>query len=170
MLGCDFTSDHFFVIIKKTSRIVYQTSPGGAFTMHNHCINKLIDLKDIKIKNIIHSDSSVKIFIETVPKVHSCPSCGKQTKQIHDYRKQTIKDLPFQLKNCYLILNKRRYRCTCGKRFFESYHFLAKYQQRTTRLTKLIAKELGNITSIKAVAQRTNVSVSTVSRILDTFS
>lgn len=102
-------------------------------------------------------------------KPHVCPCCGIETKRVHDYRKQTIKDLPLQLKHCCLILRKRRYICTCGKRFFEHYDFLAKYQQRTTRLTKYIVNEFRNTVSIKSVAARCNVSINTVSRILDTI-
>ena len=87
--------------------------------MHNYCINKLLNLKEVKVKNIIHADSYVKIFIQTDAREHKCPDCGSLTKRIHDYRTQTIKDLPFQEKDCYLVLKKRRYRCSCGKRFFE---------------------------------------------------
>ena len=35
-----------------------------------------------------------------------------------------IKDLPFQLKNCDLVLYKQCYACSCGKKFYESYNFL----------------------------------------------
>ena len=94
--------------------------------MHNNCISKLLNLKEVKVKNIIHADSYVKIFIETKPRMQTCPCCGKQTKQIHDYRLQVIKDLPLQMKHCYLILKKRRYRCSCGKRFAEKYDLIAR--------------------------------------------
>lgn len=137
--------------------------------MHNYCINKLLDLKEVKVKKIIHSDSHVKIYIETKAAPQVCPCCGQTTKHIHDYRYQSIKDLPLQLKHCYLILRKRRYRCSCGKRFFEKYSFLARYQQRSTRLTKYIVNELRNTVSLKTVAQKANVSIHTVSRILDTI-
>ena len=137
--------------------------------MHNYCINKLLNLKEVKIKNIIHADSYVKIFIETKASTQTCPCCGRQTKQIHDYRWQTIKDLPFQFKHCYLVLKKRRYRCSCKKRFSEKYTFLARYQQRSTRLTQYIANELRTTSSLKSVAKKSNVSASTVSRILDTI-
>lgn len=110
--------------------------------MHNNCINKLLNLKEVKVKNIIHADSYVKIFIETKAVIQTCPCCKRKTTQIHDYRLQVIKDLPFQLKHCYLVLNKRRYRCSCGKRFSEKYDFIARYQQRSTRLSKYIANEL----------------------------
>ena len=137
--------------------------------MHNNCISKLLNLKEVKVKNIIHADSYVKIFIETKPKLQTCPCCGKQTKQIHDYRLQVIKDLPLQMKHCYLILKKRRYRCTCGKRFAEKYDLVARYQQRSKRLTYYIANELRNSVSIKSIAHKANVSPTTIIRILDTI-
>lgn len=138
--------------------------------MHNHCINKLINLKEVKVKKIAHADNFMKIYIQTDPKEHECPNCGSLTKQIHDYREQTIKDLPFQEKDCYLVLQKRRYRCSCGKRFFEKYDFLARYQQRSIRLTHSIANQLRDSVSLKYVAKRMNVSTNTISRILDTIS
>ena len=137
--------------------------------MHNYCINKLLDLKEVKVKNIIHCDSSVKIYIETKATPQTCPCCGRITKQIHDYRSQVIKDLPLQMKHCYLVLKKRRYRCLCGKRFAEKYNFLARYQQRSTRLTQYIVNELRSSVSLKSVAHKANVSSTTVSRILDTI-
>ena len=138
--------------------------------MHNHCINKLINIEDVIVKKIIHSDSSVRIMLETKPKEHICPVCGRNTKRIHDYRMQTIKDLPFQLKHCYLILRKRRYACSCGKRFYENYSFLPKYFQRTSRMTAFIANALHDARSITSVAKMCNVSTATVNRILDTIS
>ena len=138
--------------------------------MHNHCINKLINIEEVIVKKIIHSDSSVRIMLETKPKEHICPVCGRNTKRIHDYRMQTIKDLPFQLKHCYLILRKRRYACSCGKRFYENYSFLPKYFQRTSRMTAFIADALHDTRSVTSVAKMCNVSTATVNRILDTIS
>ena len=138
--------------------------------MHNHCINKLINIEEVIVKKIVHSDIFVKIYLETKPKVHICPACGAFTKRIHDYRMQSIKDLPFQEKHCYLLLNKRRYACSCGKRFYESYPFLPRYFQRTSRLTAFIASALHDTGPMTLVAKRANVSTSTVGRILDTIS
>lgn len=139
------------------------------FHIHSYTINKLINIKNVIVKNISHADYSIKIYLDTRPKLHICPCCGKETKRIHDYREQTIKDLPLQFKNCYLVLRKRRYICSCGKKFYEHYDFLARYQQRTTRLTKYIVSELRNTVSIHSVSKRCNVSTNTVSRILDTI-
>ena len=52
--------------------------------MHNHCINKLINIEEVIVKKIVHSDIFVKIYLETKPKVHICPACGAFTKRIHD--------------------------------------------------------------------------------------
>lgn len=138
--------------------------------MHNHCINNLLNIEEVIVKKVIHADTFVNIYLETKPKAHCCPSCGSVTKRIHDYRMQTIKDLPFQLKHCYLVLKKRRYSCSCGKRFYEDYSFLPRYFQRTSRLTAFIASALHDTAPVSSIAKRCNVSVSTVNRVLDTIS
>lgn len=132
-------------------------------------IKDLLDLKDVIIIKTIHADNYVKFFLDTKPKPHICPACGNSTTKIHDYRWQTIKDLPFQLKNCYLVLHKRRYVCSCGKKFYEFYEFLPKNLQRTKRLTWKIAELLHETVSLKSVAKASNVSVTTVCRILDSI-
>ncbi len=111
----------------------------------------------------------MKIYLETKPQQQVCPCCGAPATHIHDYRTQTIKDLPFQLKNCYLVLKKRKYSCNCGKHFYEKYSFLPRYQQRTSRMTAFIASTLHIPQSIKETARQANVSTSTVNRILDTI-
>ena len=138
--------------------------------MHSHYTNKLLNIEDVIIKKIGHADTYVEIYLETKPREQTCPCCGATTKRIHDYRYQTIKDLPFQLKHCYLVLRKRRYVCKCGKRFYEIYSFLPRYFQRTSRLTAFIASCLHSSQSIKETARQTNVSTATVGRVLDTIS
>jgi transposase len=137
--------------------------------MISNYINKLLNIEDVFITNIIHKEKSIEIFISTKPKLHTCPSCGRQTKRIHDYRNQKMKDIPFQFKDCFLILKKRRYHCSCGKHFFESYSFLSRYQQHTRRLVYSIAHELRETVSIKYISKKFNISSATVTRILDTL-
>ena len=132
-------------------------------------IKEILDLEDVIITKTVHADKYVKFFLDTKPKSHICPVCGNSTTKIHDYRWQTIKDLPFQLKNCYLVLHKRRYVCSCGKKFYESYEFLPRYLHRTKRLTWKISDLLRETTSLKSVAKTSNVSVTTVCRILDSI-
>jgi Transposase and inactivated derivatives len=138
--------------------------------MQSNCNKNLLNLEDVKLKSVKHSLEGTILHIETDPKPQTCPCCGSLTSKIHDYRYQKIKDLPLQLSNTYLMLRKRRYVCSCGKRFYEKYSFLAKYQQRTTRLSFKIAELLRSTNSIKYIASQTNVSSNTVTRILDTIS
>lgn len=136
--------------------------------MHSNCTRNLLDLEGVFIRKIVHADHHVNVFIETNPSTQTCPHCGTHTKRIHDYRQQVIKDLPLQLKHTYLVLKKRRYVCSCGKRFYEKYHFLSSYQRRTLRLSFKIIDLLRDLVNIKSVAETTNVSVNTVTRLLDT--
>ena len=131
---------------------------------------KLLNIEDVIVKKVEHADTFIKIYLETKPQEHICPFCHATTRRVHDYRSQMIKDLPFQLKHCYLVLRKRRYHCSCGKHFYESYSFLPRYFQRTNRLTAYIASILHTNLSMKDVALQTNVSASTVARILDSIS
>jgi len=138
--------------------------------MHSHCTRNLLDLEDVFIKKVIQADHYVRVFIETAPSVQTYPSCGNQTRRIHDHRLQEVKDLPFQLKHTCLVLKKRRYVCRCGKRFLEKYHFLPSYQRRTLRLSYKAVDLLRHLISIRTVAEFTNLSVSTLTRLLDTVS
>ena len=59
-----------------------------------------------------------------------CPCCRKSVKNIHDYRKQKINDLAVAGTGTVIILNKRRYVCkNCGKKFYEKYDFVGRYQR-----------------------------------------
>jgi transposase len=138
--------------------------------MHSNCTKKLLGLEDVILKKVIQADNYVKLFIETAPSPQICPCCGSPTSRIHDYRSQVIKDLPMQMKHTYLVLRKRRYVCTCGKRFLEKYSFLPSYRRQTLRLSYKIIALLRETRSIKSIANEVDVSASTIARLLDTVS
>ena len=135
--------------------------------VHSNFINKLLNLKEVKVTKISQEDSFIKIYLKTNPREHICPACGSTTSKIHDYREQVIKDLPLQFKHVFLVLRKRRYVCSCGKRFYESYDFLPRYHRMTNRLVHYICQELTKVTSMTSVAKCANVSVPTVTRIFN---
>ena len=97
--------------------------------LNSYYIEKLLGLQGVEVKNIQENEESFEISIEQPRKTCTCPHCGKATNKIHDYRYQRIKELPTFEKNVVLILRKRRYVCSCGKRFFEPNNFLAKYHE-----------------------------------------
>ncbi len=75
--------------------------------------------------------------------------------------------MPYRNKQVHILLKKRRYRCECGKRFFEKYSFLPKYHHLTQRVYENILREFKKPVTFKQVAERYGVSVNTVVRICD---
>lgn len=138
--------------------------------MHNNYINELLGFKDVTVKKVESNDTSVTIHLETIKKEHICPCCNNATSKIHDYRFQTIKDAPFQFKNTFITIRKRRYKCKhCGKQFFENLNFLPKYYRMTNKLTAAVYNKFLTTNSIKQIACETNLSSNTIYRILSLF-
>lgn len=135
--------------------------------MHTKYTNNLLNLKDVKVYKVEHSDTKVRIHIRTDAKLSKCPHCGQMTHKVHDYRYQEVKDLLIQDKQTLLILKKRRYICSCGKRFYEEYPFLPKYHRMTNRLAMHICHKLRNSISISDLAKDLKLSPTTVSRVFD---
>ena len=136
--------------------------------MHNNYIKELLGFKDVKIKKIEDHKTSITIHIETKQTSHICPCCGNHTSKVHDYRIQTVKDMPILFKHTLLKIRKRRYKCKyCGKQFYEKIPFLSKYYRTTSRLTQYVFDELKTVTSMKQIAQKANISNTTVSSRFD---
>ena len=129
-------------------------------------ISSLLNLKGVFVKNIINHDNLIEIFVETKKKKQICPYCGNITSKVHDYRTQRIKDLPIHSTHSIIVLRKRRYVCSCGKKFYEKLSFLPKYHRMTSRVYASIVKSLKSNYSIKSIAESFNISSTTVIRIL----
>lgn len=129
---------------------------------------KLVGLQDLIITKIENNETSTLIYAEMKRKTHICPVCGKETHIVHDYRAQTVKDIPAFGKPVILHLRKRRYGCPhCKKRFYEQIPFLPRYYRNTTRLNAYILGKLAGECSFSSVAREVNLSVTTVIRRFD---
>lgn len=137
--------------------------------LNRNYTSDLLDLEDIIVTNVEKSSDSLFISLELPRRPHVCPDCGRETDRVHDYRRQLIKDIPLGRKT-YLILRKRRYRCRCGKRFFEKNTFLPRYYRATRRLIAAIISAFENVLSAEAIACRYNVSGVTAMRYFRCFS
>lgn len=127
--------------------------------------NTLLGLKDVIVTKLISDEKSISIFIDQQRKSVCCPSCSTITARVHDYRWQSIKDIPIQGKAVIINLRKRRYCCpACQKRFFENTSLLARYQRMTNRLQQYLISLFATIRSSKSIALECNCSNSTVSR------
>ena len=87
--------------------------------LNSYYTGKLLGLQEVEIKNIEEKEERYEILIEQPRKYCTCPHCGAVTNKVHDYRYQRVKELPAFEKKVILVLHKRRYVCTCGKRFAE---------------------------------------------------
>ena len=124
---------------------------------------KLLNLEEVIITNVENFSEELHVYIELPRKEHICPACGAATDRVHDYRMQTVKDVPLA-RNTFLHLRKRRYRCDCGKRFFENNTFLPRYYRVTRRLVTEIIHAFEKVVSAKEIGSRFNVSGVTAMR------
>ena len=130
--------------------------------------SKLLNLEDVIITNVENIEDQLHIYLELPRTAHTCPACGATTDRIHDYRMQTIKDVPLA-RDTFLHLRKRRYRCSCGKRFFEKNTFLPRYYRVTSRLVAEIMFSFKKLVPTKEIGSRFNVSSATAMRYFNLF-
>ena len=145
----------------------YNTEKEASMLMTDYTA-KLLNLEDVIITNVENISDQLHIYIELPRGEHVCPVCGAVTDRIHDYRMQTIKDIPLA-RDTFLHLRKRRYRCNCGKRFFEKNAFLPRYYRVTSRLVAEIIYAFKKVVSAKEIGCRYNVSGITAMRYFNLF-
>ena len=124
---------------------------------------EFLNLEDVIITRVENISDQLHIHIELPRRNHVCPCCGAVTDRVHDYRMQVIKDVPMA-RDTFLHLRKRRYRCACGKRFFERNTFLPRYYRVTSRLVAEIIFAFKKVVSAKEIGCRFNVSGITAMR------
>ena len=135
--------------------------------LENDVIEEFIGLKNVIISNIVNNKEYIEIYLKLEKKEHICPKCNSKVNRVQDYYSQRLKDLDILGKKTYIILNKRRYKCKCGKVFQEDNPFLNKRQRMTKRLFFEILEKLKTTHSFTSVAKEFNISVNTVIRAFD---
>ena len=129
---------------------------------------ELLNLEDVIITKVENILDQLHVYVELPRREHICPACGAATDRVHDYRMQTIKDIPLA-RDTFLHLRKRRYRCSCGKRFFETNSFLPRYYRVSSRLAAQIIQEFRKIVPATEIGSRFNVSAVTAMRYFNCF-
>lgn len=124
---------------------------------------KLLNLEDAIITNVENICDEVHVYLELPRMKHRCPACGGLTDRVHDYRMQIIKDVPLG-RTTLLHLRKRRYRCDCGKRFFEKNTFLPRYYRSTSRLVAKIITAFRETVSAAKIGAQFHISGATAMR------
>lgn len=112
----------------------------------------LLGLKDVVVTKVENINEEVHIFLDMKLETQACPHCRHETKRIHDYRTQIVKDLSNFGASVLLHLRKRRYYCPfCNKSFNQKISFLPRYQRMTSRMQAYIMDEFRKVCSIKSV-------------------
>jgi len=141
---------------------------GDSTMLYKDYTKELIGFKDVTVTLVERKDNLLHIHMMMNRKVHNCPSCGKPTDKIHDYRTQQVKDISSFGSYTFIHLRKRRYICPfCNKRFYEDVPFLPRYHRSTNRLIAFILNSFRGVGSIKSLAHSANVSPTTAARIFD---
>ena len=113
--------------------------------MQNNFITNLLDLKGVKVTKFRNRKNRIRIHIELPVKEHICPCCHSKTSKIHDYKTQTIKDVPIYFKPTNLIYNNN--------------HLVGMYPIKVT----LIGGAIGFVViSIVAVVIRNRINQNTI--------
>ena len=124
-------------------------------------------LKDVLITKIEEIEGKYALYIE-LPKVpHTCPSCRSITSKVHDYRIQRISHLKWFERLTVLYYKRRRYSCSCGKRFSEKSSFIDRYQRFSKEWNQAIQILGVKSPTFKSVAEKMGTSISTVIRRFD---
>ena len=138
---------------------------GGINMLYKYFTEKLTGLQGLSIEKVEENHNTIHIHCKLERKKHKCPCCGKLTNTIHDYREQVIKYIPAFGKYVFIHIKKRRYRCTCGKRFAEKNKFLPRYHRMTNRLSAYIIDNLRYSFTYTIFFIYMNLSVNTVIRV-----
>lgn len=135
--------------------------------MHTNDIIKMLELQDVKVKNIKFEDNFIFVDIETKKKVCICPACKSETSSIHDYKNQSIKHIMIGNRQSILNLRKRRYICNhCNKKFYEDYSFLTKYYRSSNTVVLNVIDSFQRQLSFKEIGKSNGLTSQTIIRYL----
>ena len=136
--------------------------------LSSHYTEELLGIKDVIVTNIEEMDYEKHIYLDCKLQTQICPRCHAETKRIHSYRWQVVKDLPIAGKNTYLHVRKRRYFCPhCNHTFLEKLSFLKRYQRTTQRLLIHVINDFRDPVSTKYIAQKNNIGIGVAFRMFD---
>lgn len=139
--------------------------------LYENYTEDLLGLKDVIVRKIEKSEGKIFIHLDTKCQMQVCPKCRYDTKRVHSYRVQPVKDLSSQGLFAVLYLRKRRYYCRhCGNVFFEKISFLPRYQRMTTRLRLKVMDDYHAGYSTTAIAKSNGISSGVATGIFDHIS
>lgn len=135
--------------------------------MQINSITKVLNIKGLKITKFEEDDKTNVFYGELINHRNNCPMCKSTNIETHDYRIQLIRDIPLRDKKTLIAFKRKRFKCKCcGKKFETKAKFVSSKCQMTDRLKFRILKHCRQMISLEEIAKNNFVSVNTVSRIL----
>lgn len=132
-----------------------------------HFTMNLPGLEEFNVTKTETVGSTYYIHVEKERKAHRCPVCRERTNRVHDYRIQKIQHLKMFERTSYLFYRKRRYACSCGKKFPENTHAVERYQRHTAEWNQALGLRTIQGKNFKDTATQFHTSPSTAMRRFD---
>ncbi|PRO67311.1 ISL3 family transposase [Alkalicoccus urumqiensis] len=115
-------------------------------------------------------EGALHLHVELRRKPHRCPECFSRTNRVHDYRYQKIQHLKMWERPTVLFYRRRRYVCSCGKRFAESNTFVNRYQRHSREWNQALGLRIIQGKNFTDSAGQFHTSPTTAMRRFDTLS
>ncbi|MBM7692098.1 transposase [Peribacillus deserti] len=109
----------------------------------------------------------IRIYAEIERKVQRCPVCQNRTSSVHDYRIQKIHHLKWFERQTQIFYKRRRYACSCGKRFSEKNPIVQRYQRTSIEWNQAILIRAVKGKTFKETGENYGVSATTIVRRFD---
>lgn len=127
-------------------------------------------LEELGISKMEEVEGALHLHVHIPKRSHRCPACGERTKRVHDYRIQKVQHLKMFERTTYLFYRKRRYVCSCGKRFAEKNGVVERYQRHSIEWNQALGLRVIQGKNFKDTAAQFRTSQTTAIRRFDKIS
>jgi transposase len=132
--------------------------------VQENCITIELGLPGLVVEGQHTEGEAIVVAVRFGRTACTCPRCGKMTRKVHQYHRQIKQHQSIWGRVVLLALRKRRFRCgQCGIVFTEPDDLCGARRRSTRAWREMLAKESLD-TTVKAVANRAEVSEALVRR------
>lgn len=132
--------------------------------MQTQTITVELQLAGLRVLGVREDAWAIEVVAQYEVDAVACPTCGRMTRETHDWRQQRKQDADLWGKAAYILLWKRRFRCrSCKKVFTEDDPVCGRRRRTTKRLRQDLAMQAEEAT-VRTVARWHRVSEGLVQR------
>jgi transposase len=132
-----------------------------------NALTRLLDLPGLRVTRLEYNDSHhrLHIFCQHTTQLARCPTCHEPSTAVHQYRKRTVRDLPWAGKPCLVEFAARRFFCVgCQCPFHEELAWLPRHRRLTARYANYVFDQCRR-TSLQAVHLKEQLGYKSVERL-----